>query len=707
VRGVDLSHYNGLVDWGQFASSGNSFVFEKASEGVAGVDNAYSLNRAGAAADGLRFGAYHFARPAGSGLAGITANAETQADHFVAIAQPQPQDLLPVLDLEKTGGLPGSGLAAWAQAWLDEVQARLGVKPLIYTGLNFWHDALADTDAFARQGYRLWFARYTALANPLAPAGNWGGLGWTFWQWSSCAHAVGITGCVDADRYRSTDLTPVTIPTPVPLAPAIISAPRIVGAATTKKLLAAVTGLWHGAEPTTFSYRWQRCDAAGGNCLPIPAATGHTYTPLPADIARTLVVSVTATNSAGTATAASAPTTAVVAAGTANPASPTSVSAPRIIGTPAAGRLLTSTVGSWRGAPSKFSYQWRRCNQSGTGCTSIKSAIATTYTPLAPDIGHTISLRVAATNAAGTTSATTAPTAPVLAAPIPPPLIGSQLAAANQAGAITTVDGAVTVSWQPGAIAAGTTVALTPAPKAIRTLALPQSAVVLSLRTATGQTQTPSWPLDLSFAVNPTGAIAGIQTSASFWHPARSLRSPLLPHGVIAGSYTDTSGHLHVLTISAATLALFHAGGWGDPRFASSLPPRILRADHSLGPLLARSQPGHRLVVKTRISVDTQARMSASLLGSNGQPLPLLPGLSSFGTRLRRPAQTIQLLALTPGARTVNLAIHSRSSTRPRASYRIRVIALDPYGRRGQLVLRVLIPRPNRPVLVRKAFPLR
>lgn len=695
MRGVDLSNNNGLVDWTQLGLDGDSFVFEKASEGAAFVDPVYAFNRAGAAVDGLRFGAYHFARPAGSGIAGITANAETQADHFASIAQPQPGDLLPVLDLEKTGGLPPSGLSAWAQAWLDEVQARVGVKPLIYTGLSFWHDALADTDTFATQGYPLWFARYTTIANPLAPGANWGGIGWTFWQWTSCSRAPGISGCVDADRYRSADLTPLTIPAPPQLAPTFVSAPRIVGDAVTTKLLTAVAGIWGGDKPTAFAYQWERCDAAGGNCVPLPAATRQTYTPLPADVGHALVVAVTATNSIGAATALSAATKAAVASTAASASSPAPLSTPRIIGTPQAGRPLTSTVGNWQGAPTHFSYQWRRCNQSGTGCAPIKNTSAASYTPLAPDIGHTLSLAVAATNTAGTTTASAAPTAVVLSAPIPSPLVGSQVAAADQAGAVTTVGGGVTVSWQPGAIAAGITVALTTAPRAIRTLALPNTAVVLSLTTTTGQPKAAAWPLDLAFTANPAGANAGIKPSGGFWQAARVLASSGLPAGAIAGSYTDSHGRLHVLTVSGATLALFQAGAWGDPHFATAHPPRIDRTDQRSGPIPAHVIHNQTLIAKTRITVDAQARLTASLLSSNGRPLPLLAGLTSFGTPLPHTARTIQLLVLTPGTRTLSLATHLRRTSQPRAGYRIRVTARDPYGRHGLLILRVR-PRAGR-----------
>jgi lysozyme len=685
LRGVDLSHYNGLVDWTTFGSSGNGFVFEKATESVSYTDPVYTINRAGAAIDGLRFGAYHFARPGGSGIAAITANAEAQADYFVSVAQPQPGDLLPVLDLEKSGGLIPADLSAWTQSWLDEVQARLGIKPLIYTGLNFWRDSLADTRTLAMEGYPLWFARYTTAPTTIAPAGNWANAGWTFWQWTHCAQEPGIHGCVDADRYRSADLTPATFPTAPQLPPTGVSPPRIVGNAITTKLLTAVAGAWSGDEPTTFSEQWERCDAAGENCTPIPNATRRTYTPQPADVGHALLVAITATNSVGSASALTPATKPVTATSVSSAGFPKALSAPDIIGTPQAGKTLNSTLGNWSGAPTHFAYQWRRCNATGANCTPIKNASRATYTPLAPDIGHALSLRIAAANSVGTTSAVTKPSRPVLAAPVPPPTIDSQIAAADQAGAVTTRTTAATVTWQPGAVPGGTRVALSPAPASIRALALPNGAVILSLTTSDDRAASAAWPLDLSFSANPAAAIAGIRTNGTFWHVTPSLTTPLLAQGMLSGSYTDATGRVHILTLTGATVGLFRAGAWGDPRYATAHAPKIIRTGREQGAIRARVEADHTVIATIRISLDEQARLSAALLTAKGQPLRLLPRISNFGAQLAHSARTIRLLALTPSDHTLTLATRSRTASRGPATYTIRVTAVDPYGRSASL----------------------
>ena len=84
AKGVDVSHYQGIIDWTAVAGQSYRFTFAKATEGTTYVDATYPVNRAGAEGMGLRFGAYHFGRPGGSGASGIAANAIAQADHFVA-----------------------------------------------------------------------------------------------------------------------------------------------------------------------------------------------------------------------------------------------------------------------------------------------------------------------------------------------------------------------------------------------------------------------------------------------------------------------------------------------------------------------------------------------------------------------------------------------------------------------------------------------
>src|SRR5581483_5538443 len=137
AKGIDISNNNGAINWAKVAGAGYRFAFGKATEGTTFTDGTYSTNRNASESAGLVFGAYHFARPSGTTAAAATASAVAQADYFLSVAQPQPGELPPVLDLEKTGNLSPTLLTAWTQAWVDEVYSRLGVEPFVYSSPAF------------------------------------------------------------------------------------------------------------------------------------------------------------------------------------------------------------------------------------------------------------------------------------------------------------------------------------------------------------------------------------------------------------------------------------------------------------------------------------------------------------------------------------------------------------------------------------------
>ena len=200
LRGIDVSHWQGQPDWAAVKGDGVRFAFAKATEGRDFVDGEYVRNRTRADALALPFGAYHFARPDRSAN-----DAVLEADNFVDHAGLLGRHLVPVLDLEASGGLGVKKLKAWVWAWLDRVEDRLGVKPMIYASPSFWRDFMGNSRGFADRGHRLWIAHWDA-AKPSVPASNWGGRGWTFWQHSDSGSVAGISGDVDLDRYNGTNL---------------------------------------------------------------------------------------------------------------------------------------------------------------------------------------------------------------------------------------------------------------------------------------------------------------------------------------------------------------------------------------------------------------------------------------------------------------------------------------------------------------------
>jgi GH25 family lysozyme M1 (1,4-beta-N-acetylmuramidase) len=680
TRGIDVSTWNGAIKWGKVAHAGYRFAFGKATEGTSYNDKTYTANRNGSEAAGLVFGAYHFARPAGKNLAAATASAIRQADHLLAVADPQPGELPPVLDLEVTGNLPSSRLLVWTLAWLDEVYARTGVEPFVYTSPLFWKGRLADSTAAASSGTRLWIAHWTAKSQPMVPAQNWDGNGWKFWQWTNCLAVPGIKHCSDGDRLNGTRLGSVVVspyPTGLPL---LSTPPTIVGGPVAGQPLAAVPGTWEGGKPLEFTYQWRRCDAAGANCVAIAGATGESYRPAATDVGHALNVAVTATSDAGGASAVASPTVAVAPAGSSPASRPTNLKPPQITGQEQAGQVLTSSVGTWTGSPKKFAYRWRRCNASGASCIAIPHATGPRRTLTPDDIGSTLSLVVTATGKGGSASATVGPTAVVVAAPLPPVSIGTQTVARGVAGNIQTDDGRASVTWQPGAVPVGKTVSLTTFSGA---LTLPGSEVSLSVPGLSSKGF--RWPLDLAYAQpQPNRTVLGYSTNGRVYHAVPSLRPAELPPGTTVGWYVDSSNLTHVLTRTPFELGLFKQGAWGDPTYTSPNGPRLAKQTpfHALP-----RATDHSLLLLTRLAVRAQARLSATVTGPHRKRIVILGKGSRFGARLKPGGfHLVQAYRRKPGAMQVRLRLNARSLRR--GWYSLRVVAVDPWGRHGHVTLR-------------------
>src|SRR5262245_18875876 len=103
-------------------------------------------------------------------------------------------------------------------------------------------------------------------------------------------------------------------------------------------------------------------------------------------------------------------------------AAPRNTSPPTISGSANVGSQLTANKGQWSGTdPITYRYQWVRCDENGGSCSNIGGANDDKYTLKNPDADNTIRVRVVATNADGSASATSVPTAVVKNAPTPAP----------------------------------------------------------------------------------------------------------------------------------------------------------------------------------------------------------------------------------------------------------------------------------------------
>jgi GH25 family lysozyme M1 (1,4-beta-N-acetylmuramidase) len=208
--GIDVSRFQGAIDWTSVAGSGIRFAFVQASRGSGldctvkpdqcGADPYFAANRLAAKTVGIRAGAYHRAFASGGTDAAARADALAEADLFIAqVASLQQGELIPVLDAESPfTGMTSTTLRTWIRVWVKRVRKRLGRKPMIYTNASSW-SATGNTTEFAKAKYPLWVAEW-GVSKPTVPANNWARRGYWVWQYTSSGRVPGISGRVDMDR---------------------------------------------------------------------------------------------------------------------------------------------------------------------------------------------------------------------------------------------------------------------------------------------------------------------------------------------------------------------------------------------------------------------------------------------------------------------------------------------------------------------------
>lgn len=178
VFGVDVSSYQGEVDWEVLASQGVDFAFIKATEGSGLVDRRFAQNWTNAQTAGVTVGAYHFFSYDSPG--------ETQADNFVAQVPVVEGALPPVVDIEFYGDKlqnppTREEVKAILIPLLTRLEAHYGQKPILYVTYRSYNWFIKGDYA----GYPLWVTR--PLLTPFSKD-------WTFWQYSHSARLEGYTG---------------------------------------------------------------------------------------------------------------------------------------------------------------------------------------------------------------------------------------------------------------------------------------------------------------------------------------------------------------------------------------------------------------------------------------------------------------------------------------------------------------------------------
>lgn len=192
ILGIDVSHFQGDIDWSKIKDAGIIFVYDKATEGNTYVDPDYEENKKGAHATELAHGSYHF----------FISNDDptTQAKSFLSVIDYTEGDMPPVLDLEQggiKGNLDNEKFQKDIMTWLKIVETQIGVKPIIYTSHSFGNQYL-NQEEFSN--YELWIAEY-GVETPKIPK-IWDQKGWLIWQRAEKGTIEGAIGQVDHDIFN-------------------------------------------------------------------------------------------------------------------------------------------------------------------------------------------------------------------------------------------------------------------------------------------------------------------------------------------------------------------------------------------------------------------------------------------------------------------------------------------------------------------------
>lgn len=191
VHGIDVSKWQGDIDWHAVRRSGTQFAFIKATEGGDHIDSKFQQNWHGAKKAGVPRGAYHFVfwcRPA-----------EEQAEWFKNNVPNDPEALPPVLDLEWNHQsrncpkkIPADEALLMAKTMLQAMEQHTGKRPIIYTDIPFHEEVLKGE----LLDYPFWIRSVAA-----EPHERYGNRRWTFWQYTTTGQVPGINVSVDRNAF--------------------------------------------------------------------------------------------------------------------------------------------------------------------------------------------------------------------------------------------------------------------------------------------------------------------------------------------------------------------------------------------------------------------------------------------------------------------------------------------------------------------------
>ena len=190
VHGVDVSRWQGDIDWVRLREQGANFAYIKATDGGDHLDPMFKQNWRGAKAAGLRRGAYHFFY--------WCRVASEQADWFIRNVPRDPDALPPVIDVEYNGQsnckrrLTPDQVREKMQVFMDRLEKHYGKRPVIYTAPDFYRDNLQQ----AFLDYPFWLRAVAQHPSKVYP-----GRKWVFWQYSGSGLSHGVDGKIDLNVF--------------------------------------------------------------------------------------------------------------------------------------------------------------------------------------------------------------------------------------------------------------------------------------------------------------------------------------------------------------------------------------------------------------------------------------------------------------------------------------------------------------------------
>lgn len=204
-QGIDVSSWQGNINFAQVKNAGIDIVYIKSSEGVSYIDPYFERNYQNAKANGLKVGFYHYV------TARTVEEARNQANFFAKVISGKEPDCKLAMDFESFGNLSVNQINEISKVFLETLQNATNKEVLIYSNSYTARTILSSDLAI----YPLWVANYGVSE----PGGNDKWNTWVGWQYTSTGRVTGISGNVDRDKFTDGVLLSNTSPIPTPDSP--------------------------------------------------------------------------------------------------------------------------------------------------------------------------------------------------------------------------------------------------------------------------------------------------------------------------------------------------------------------------------------------------------------------------------------------------------------------------------------------------------